>query len=331
MFVKVAVIYSRKSKDFVGPIIRAKNYLHKNGFDLQFYRTEGKGKLPEADMIMVDGYSASEHLLDHYDGLLITVLEKADSASVFFRKLLKDPRVDTMLKVSKLHHENENHVDYRFEELYSGGKEDDPKKVETLSTTDLKKIQHGPNFFMYSHLAKWQNIEDSLEKQRNNSVHCVVSTENYSKNIRAMRKKAVKIVKGMKGIRTIAEEGRSFAQNVYKEQLIDTKVVVAPFGNGYMSYRMAEAMLAGCVVVCPDCSFATSAGNPLQEEITYVSCRPDFENLEETIQYVLDNWHGFLKLRQCNQKLARKLYLEEFVGKILLDNITNLYIKHPFS
>lgn len=331
MFVKVAVIYSHKSKDFVGAIIRAKNYLHKNGFDLQFYMTEGKGKLPEADMVMVCGYSATDFLLDHYSAVRIIVLEKADSASVFFRKLLKDSRVEMMLKVSKLHPANENYVNYKFEELYSGGKEGDPKKIEVLSNSDLQKVKHGPNFFMYSNLSDWQNLDESLKKQRNIDVHCVVSTEKYNKYTKAMRKKAVKKIKDMKDLKVIAAEGRPFERRVYREQLLDTKIVVAPFGNGFMSYRMAEAMLAGCVLVCPDCSFATSAGNPLQEEITYVSCSPDYGDLKETIEYILDNWDGFLKLRESNRKLARKLYSEEFVGKILLDNITNLYIKHPFS
>ena len=330
MFVKVAVIYSQKSKDFVGPIKRARPYLYKNGFDLQFYCTSGKGELPEADMIMVDGYSASEYLLNYYDGLHLIVLEKADSASVFFRELLKDPRVDLMLKVSKLHPANENYVNYRFEELYSGGLEDDPAKIEILSNSDLQKVKHGPNFFMYNHMSSWQNIDEPLDKPRNIDLHCVVSTQKYSKNIKAMRKKAVQQIKAMKDLKVIVGEGRPFAGNVYREQLVDTKVVVAPFGNGYLSYRMAEAMLAGCVVVCPDCSFATAAGNPMQEEITYVSCAPDYFNLEETIQYVLDNWDGFLKLRQSNQRLARRLYSEEFVGKLLTESLTNIYIKHPF-
>lgn len=327
MFVKVAVIYSQKSKGFVSAIKRARNFINDKCFDLNFYCTGGKGDLPEADMIMVDGFSATEYLLDHYDGLPIILLEKADSASVFFRKLLKDPRVDMMLKGSKLHPANENFVNYRFEELYSGGLEDDPEDVEILSNKDLQKIEYGPNFYMYDALGKWQNFDEPLDVRRKIDVHCVCSTEKYSKNIKAMRKKAVGIVNDLSDLNTITGEGKPYNRSVYREQLLDTKIVVCPFGNGYMSYRMAEAMLAGCVVVCPDCDFAVTSGSPLIAEKTYIPCKPDYTDLEDCIKYVLNNWDGFLSIRQANQKLARKLYSTDYVGELITKHLTNLYVK----
>lgn len=326
MFVNVAVIYSKKSKGFVGVLQRCKEEISNQGFELTFHLRDGNSKLPEADIALIDGYSASETVLKHYDTTLIAILEKADSASVFFRDLLKDPRVNMMLKVSKLHQANENYKNYRFEEYLCGGQDDPPDKIKVLSTQDLNKVKCGPNFFSYNALANWQNINDDLSKHRNIDVHCVVSTEKYPKYIKEKRKEAVKIVAGMHHLNTITGEGRPYANNVYREQIIDSKIVVAPFGNGYMSYRMAEAMLAGAVLICPDSEFAVAAGDPLRENVTYISCNYDYSDLKQTIHYVLDNWDGFYKLRKSSQKIARELWAAESVAKNMGQKLAQLYL-----
>ena len=329
MIVRVAVIYSQKSKNFVRAIERAKAELAERMFDLEFYLREGNNKLPDCDVALIDGYCATEHVLNKYKDIPIGILEKADSASVYFRDLCKDPRVDKLFKVSKLHPANENVRNYSFENFILGGQEDSMKKLKVLSGQDLNKVVCGPNFFQYSCLEKWQHLDDDLEKHRNIDVHCVVSTEKYNKNIKAMRKKAVDIVKNMKGIKSITGEGRPYASNVYREQVIDSKIVVAPFGNGYMSYRHAEAMLAGAVVISPDSEFAEAAGHPLVENITYVSCRHDFDDLEDAIWYVLEYWPQFLKLRESAQTMARELWKPESISDIMGRELAMMYVEQP--
>ena len=147
MIVKVAVIYTQKSKDFVRAIERAKAELAERMFDLEFHLREGNTKLPDCDVALIDGYCATEAVLNKYKDRPIGILEKADSASVFFRDLCKDPRVDKLFKVSKLHQANENIRNYRAEEFISGGPEDSMKKLKVLSGQDLNKVVCGPNFF----------------------------------------------------------------------------------------------------------------------------------------------------------------------------------------
>jgi hypothetical protein len=311
----VAVVYSNKSKGMVNALKRCNAATALYGFGVAYHQIDKRHELPDADLIVLDGYLATDFALDHYAGKPLAILEKADSASVFFRDVLKDTRVDYFIKVSKLHPEFENHRNYRFEDMMSGGDPDAEEKLNVLSDQDLKKVVCGPSFFAYNALESWQELSGLFDKERHVDVHCVCSTEKYSKPIQSMRRLAIKKIANMKGVKSITGENKIYSNAVYREQMIDSKIVVAPFGNGYMSYRMAEAMLAGAILIAPSCNFAEAAGDPLRDFETYFPCEGDYSDLEETITGVLNGYDDLIEMRKASRLLAHNLWTPYFVAK----------------
>jgi hypothetical protein len=92
----------------------------------------------------------------------------------------------------------------------------------------------------------------------------------------------------------------------YIKQLLNSKIVVSPWGYGEMCYRDFEAMFCGCILVKPDTSFVESYPAIYQNDFTYVPCKPDFSDLREQIGYILDDWENYLPMIQRNYLMVNR-------------------------
>lgn len=331
MLVKVGILYTEKSKGLIDCIKRSIFACEERGFTLQFINATGleNNKLPACDIVLIDGYCATENILEVYKKTPIAILEKADSCSVFFRDLCKDKRVDMIVKVSKLVKANENMVNYRFEDCMSGAPFQPSSQINKLEEKHLKKVVCGPSFFSYNCLESWQNLDVDLDKPRAVDIHCVLSTENYTDNTKKRRKRVLNICKEMQskqGLNCILGEGRPYSQSVYREQILDSKIVIAPYGNGFLSYRAAEAMLGGAVLIMPVSDFAHVSGNPLDEWKTYVPCKWDYKDLQDKINAVLGDFLSYKTMRQAALYKAREVWSADFVAQNIVRICTDLYM-----
>ena len=95
----------------------------------------------------------------------------------------------------------------------------------------------------------------------------------------------------------------------YIEKLKQSKICLSPFGQGELCFRDFEAMLFGTILLKPDQSRIKTTPNMFIEGETYVGCNHDWSNLEEKIDFVLNNFN------ELNEKFTtniRRKFIEEY-------------------
>jgi hypothetical protein len=94
-------------------------------------------------------------------------------------------------------------------------------------------------------------------------------------------------------IRLLAPEHRVLVpeervpQNVYYQEMLDSRICVSPFGYGEICWRDFEAILCGCVLVKPDMSHIETEPNVFVPDVTYVPVRWDFSDLGAKLKDLL--------------------------------------------
>src|SRR5699024_10254349 len=54
--------------------------------------------------------------------------------------------------------------------------------------------------------------------------------------------------------------GRCFSPDDFRSQLVNSKIFVSPYGWGEYSWKDFEAVISGCILIKPECSFLKSYG-----------------------------------------------------------------------
>ena len=62
-------------------------------------------------------------------------------------------------------------------------------------------------------------------------------------------------------------------------------------------------MYCGCILIKPDTSFVRTYPDIYLNDRTYISCKIDFSDLQEKVDYVKNNWNKFKEMRISNRKL----------------------------
>jgi len=121
-------------------------------------------------------------------------------------------------------------------------------------------------------------------------------------------------------------QGEKLPPEEYYNKMASSKIVLAPFGYGEMAPRDIEAISFGSILIKPYTDFIDS--NPMwyEEGKTYIACRNDFADLEERIQYVLDN---FEYLQQTMIPYARKKFEELYTLENTAINTYNIFNNLP--
>ena len=90
--------------------------------------------------------------------------------------------------------------------------------------------------------------------------------------------------------------------------MYNCKIVLSPFGFGEVTPRDLEAAMFGCVLIKPDMSHLEMIPDVYVPNQTYVSCKHDFSDINEKIDYVLSDYTNLQKFYTENLK---KKYIEE--------------------
>lgn len=122
-----------------------------------------------------------------------------------------------------------------------------------------------------------------------------------------LSKTTFNVVKRERGIRIPQQQ---FYQNMY-----DSKIVMAPIGYGEMAVRDIEAASFGSVLIKPDMSHIQSYPNIYEDGKTYISCKYDWSDVEEKIEYVLSNYN---ELQPQLTENMRKAYQEQYSAESLV-------------
>ena len=108
----------------------------------------------------------------------------------------------------------------------------------------------------------------------------------------------------------------------YRHILTDSKVVLSPYGQGEICYRDFECIQFGTLMIKPDMSNINTCPNIYQDGDTYISCKYDWSDLQEKIEYVLSNYERLNKDMNFN---IRKKFMEMYSSEYFSLYIYNLF------
>jgi len=91
----------------------------------------------------------------------------------------------------------------------------------------------------------------------------------------------------------------------YFKELMNTKVVISPFGLGEITLKDFEVFLTGGLLVKPTMKHMITWPNLFIEDETYISCSLDLNDLNDKIEYCLDNYNSLIQIAENGQELYK--------------------------
>ena len=119
-------------------------------------------------------------------------------------------------------------------------------------------------------------------------------------------------------------KGRRIPMNEYFKYIALCKVLVAPFGYGEMAPRDLESAQLGSILIKPDMSHVDTYPNVYIDDNTYIACRHDYSDLEEKIEYAIEN---FDEIRDTFVMNMRYTYENAYHSTYLVDYTEDLFKK----
>lgn len=252
----------------------------------------------------------------------VILLEKLDSSVTWFREFDEIPKLKAIIKnrlIDPIELMNTEYYfgRYHYRLMYDAytretwirtTKERDLSTnyyrglmtLPAISKENLKKFHHALWDFNSSPLSRactfFRESSIDFEAKRDIDVFCV---NNDKKGIQGwMRKKAKKIVSGMRDVNTATEK---MPFDEYNNALLNSKVAIACWGWGEWVHMDASTMYGGNILIKPDSGFVRMYPDIYLNNETYLPCKADFSDLEKTIRTALENYDSFLEMRKKNR------------------------------
>ena len=102
-------------------------------------------------------------------------------------------------------------------------------------------------------------------------------------------------------------KGQSTPQQ-FIEAMKRSKVGLSPFGMGELCYRDLELIQWGCLLIKPDMSKVITEPDFFKPMETYVPVKPDWSDLNETIEKVLDNFKDYVYIIDNARQKVIEMY-----------------------
>lgn len=104
-------------------------------------------------------------------------------------------------------------------------------------------------------------------------------------------------------------KGKRLDTKTYYRYISQCKVILAPFGYGEMAPRDLEAAQLGAILIKPTMEHIESKPFIYDENVTYIPCKHNYSDLEEKIEYAVEN---FDSLRDDMVTNMQKKYKREY-------------------
>ena len=119
-------------------------------------------------------------------------------------------------------------------------------------------------------------------------------------------------------------DGQKVPISEYYELMRRSKIVVAPFGYGEIAPRDIESAMCGAILIKPNMDHIETIPNIYIPNETYVPCKWNFENLQEKIEVLLENYSQNQQFFVYNMRNA---FLREYSAETLI-NYTHNWISN---
>jgi hypothetical protein len=124
----------------------------------------------------------------------------------------------------------------------------------------------------------------------------------------------------------VVVSAETIPQELYDEELRQSKIVVSPFGWGEVCYRDFEAVANDCLLVKPSMEHLRTVPHIYQAGETYVPVRWDLTDLGDTLERWLEDEEGRARI----VARARELY-GRFLDGGAVERIGRILRKAGFS
>lgn len=185
---------------------------------------------------------------------------------------------------------------------------------------DLGKIHLGWNIALDDKiLSIWQQFKSVSAHAKDIDISCRAAVS-QSMWIHPFRDEVLRRIESMSDrFRVLAPRDR-VPQEKYYEELLRSRVCVSPFGYGEICWRDFEAIILGCLLVKPDMSHVRTLPDLFIPDVTYVSVKWDYSDLEDKcILYLLDE-----EKRRKIAEHARSLLVASFGANWFLTRFCKL-------
>jgi len=98
------------------------------------------------------------------------------------------------------------------------------------------------------------------------------------------------------------------APHEFIEAMKRSKIGLSPFGMGELCYRDLEFIQYGCLLIKPDMSKVITEPDFFKPMETYIPVKPDWSDLNETIENVLDYWNDYEYIIHDARKKVVEMY-----------------------
>lgn len=119
-------------------------------------------------------------------------------------------------------------------------------------------------------------------------------------------------------------KGRRVPPETYFKYISCCKVLLAPFGYGEMAPRDLESAQLGSLLIKPDMSHVDTYPNIYIKDKTYISCKHDYSDLPEKIEYAVEN---FDKLQKQYIEALKQEYTIKYSSGYLAQYTVELFKK----
>jgi hypothetical protein len=200
-------------------------------------------------------------------------------------------------------------------------------QVDQITQEQLNKVKMGLNFLHYTRMDACQKYAEKMDWTRERDIDVFwAGTTDYGDGtalgqlVTAHRKECLEVLKGIKGLKVIAEDGRVFERTMYYDMLSRAKVTVSPFGWGEACYREYEAAMLGCICIKPVME------KFIEGMLLYVRHvkLPLKENLEKVIRYCIDHRKALDKITKVASSTTISKRFADYKAYVVGDIITQI-------
>ena len=110
---------------------------------------------------------------------------------------------------------------------------------------------------------------------------------------------------------------------IFLSTLKKSKIGLSPFGMGELCYRDLEIIQHGCLLIKPDMSKVITEPDFFKPMETYVPVKPDWSDLNETIEKVLANYKDYQYIIDNSRTKLVEMFSYHNVGRYWYDFFAN--------
>lgn len=222
--------------------------------------------------------------------------EKLDGCQIKNKHLLKNDNLLLLVKSYKYSNYEINNLSCAEGRIFTRFLTDDLNETKHITRDEFKKVVLGLSFLHYSrHDRLIEYAKKPKNKTRSIDVSFAGTTAYYNKHgsisgtlVEQHRMACIDKINRMNLVTQTAAD-RTLSRSDYYTELMNTKIVVSPWGWGESCYRDYEAIALGCELIKPN-SFKIATNPDIYNSEFMSFCRADFLNLNEIVADILSKY-----------------------------------------